>query len=167
MIPSILFITGCSCAGKSTVAATLRAEASDEVLVTDIDQEGIPLYGRDAWLAWRAQQLLGEALEQDRPAVIAGVASPHSIISELERMDVGTPDLRFMALTINKGKLGKRLADRIPDDDDLLAACIESNLRVQDRLATQVSYQRHGHVVTASSVSPSILAVQALDILDL
>src|SRR5579883_1367251 len=82
--PFILFITGVSAAGKTTVFERLKKDTSlANIAVHDIDENGIPLVGLTPWRAFRVEELFYNATQNfkdGQSTIICGVSFPHEVI---------------------------------------------------------------------------------------
>lgn len=154
---SIIFVTGVSAAGKSTLYEGLRNDPElADVEFHDIDEDGIPPAGTGAWRQFRVELLLHEAVvrgrEEGRSTVVFGVSKPHEVIESgafpedldvyFVLVDVSTPVLRK--------RLEARLAGRPADDIEF---SVQWNRLLGPTLRKSVQQQRNGIIVEASRLS--------------
>ncbi|MBW4061668.1 hypothetical protein HJC99_03820 [Candidatus Saccharibacteria bacterium] len=80
----ILFITGTSAVGKTTLYESLRADTSlSTVAFHDIDENGVPEIGRGPWRVYRVEELLYEAVKRQtsgQTTIICGITKPSEVL---------------------------------------------------------------------------------------
>lgn len=154
---AIIFVTGVSGAGKTTLYEALRKDPElVNVEFHDIDEDGIPPAGTGGWRQFRVELLLHEAVARfrlsGRPTVICGVSKPHEVIESgafpedidvyFVLVDVSTPVLRK--------RLEARLAGRPADDVEF---SVQWNRLLAPVLRRSVRAQRNGIIIEASRLS--------------
>ena len=112
----IIFITGVSTAGKTTLYRALRDdEEMSGIEFHDIDEDGIPEAGSSPWRKFRIELLLWEAAERfrehDLPTVICGATIPHEAI-ESGSYPLDIP-VHFVLINISIAAMRTRLTERI------------------------------------------------------
>ncbi len=148
---AIIFVTGVSTAGKTTVYETLRKDPDlADVEFHDIDEDGVPPAGRSPWRQFRVEQLLHEAVErhnsQGTPTVICGISKPHEVI-ESQAWTYLIP-IHFILLDISVPILTKRLRARLEghaSEADIVAT-IQGNRLLSEVLRKSVENQRNGAI---------------------
>jgi len=82
--PFVLFVTGVSASGKTTLYESLRGDkAFGGIIFHDIDENGVPPVGRTPWRKFRVEELLYEsvlALGQGQATVVCGIVKPHEVV---------------------------------------------------------------------------------------
>ncbi|MFH1182903.1 MAG: hypothetical protein V1690_01420 [Candidatus Moraniibacteriota bacterium] len=112
--PFILFITGISGSGKSTMFKGLKkASLGSNVEVHDIDEDGVPFGGRVPWRKYRVLNLFYEAIKKmgkGKSTVICGISLPFEVIDS----DYYKPGMRvyFLLLETSYQKFWERTAVR-------------------------------------------------------
>lgn len=164
--PFILFITGGSAAGKTTLYASLRSDSRlAELEIHDMDERGVPAVGRGPWRAFRAQELLyaaGQAFEQGRASVICGNIQPHEIIESPYFKQ--SYNVHFLYLEISLDTLRKRLAARIKAheaagtfDESFNKAtytqAVHANQEFARKVKVSVQNQKNGHILRTATLS--------------
>lgn len=143
---SIIFVTGVSTSGKTTLRNSLPSSVT-----IDIDEGGTPKAGALSWLAWRAEELLAEATEEvidtGKSVVVTGIVWPHKVIESTYIQEV--PDnigIDFVMLTVTKKDLRTRFKDRL-NGSKPVGPYVDYNWHLQKRLRQQVAYQRNGFIL--------------------
>jgi hypothetical protein len=114
-IGNIFFVTGRSCAGKSALWALLKRVANPkQVVLHDIDEEGVPLDGRRHWRPFRVELLFAEAQRRARSGistVIFGISLPHEVID----CDCFTTEIsvHFILLEVSQKDFDSRMKSRL------------------------------------------------------
>lgn len=162
---TITFVTGVSCAGKTTLADHLTVDGTAHVL--EVDGKGTPDAGHLAWLQWRSEQLLYEAAQVDdgRPVVVCGIVWPHKVIESnaWDELPRGTR-VRFVMLDLPDRVIRQRLRERLhgrPKAD--VTEHVRYNLRLARSLRRQVANQRYGEVLKADGLSSPEIAAAILN----
>ena len=83
--PFILFITGISGSGKSMLFNELKKSKAigSDIVLHDIDENGVPKAGRKHWRQYRVEELFFEGVENVRKGkstIICGIAYPFEVI---------------------------------------------------------------------------------------
>jgi gluconate kinase len=164
---SIIFITGVSTAGKTTVFEALRKDPDlADVEFHDIDEDGIPAAGTGPWRIFRVELLLHEAAvraREGKSTVVCGITKPHEAI-ESGAFPEDVP-VHFVLIDVSVANVKKRLEARIghyrPDDVQWLT---QYNLRLRDLLRKSVRAQRTGIVLDPGRMSRRRLCEQVKSI---
>lgn len=158
----ILFVTGPSCSGKSSLVNDLVDDPT--IVVEDIDSIGTPRAAPLEWLRWRGAELLFEwATHKDPPehVVICGISWPHQIIDSNAwpvAQDAGLP-VGFMMLDVTPKLMRQRLRERLSDRTKAeVSEYVRYNLELADKLRSQVRQQRRGVVVDVTKRTPTEVA---------
>lgn len=168
--PYILFITGVSAAGKTTVYEALEGDKIlNNVHLRDIDEDGVPKVGKGLWRQFRVEELLYEAHEAAKDGsstVICGIAKPSEVIES----KYYTPDsnVHFILLDIPYDLFEARIQGRIdairqkgehdevfdPSNFRELCVATESLMRV---LKNSVISVKNGYVLDGQALSPETM----------
>jgi hypothetical protein len=155
---AIIFVTGVSTAGKTTLYEALRKDPDlTDVEFHDIDEDGIPAAGSGAWRQFRVELLLHEAAirfrESGRPTVVCGVTKPHEVI-ESGSFPSDIP-VHFVLIDVPIAAMRKRLTARIGErvSADDLEAVIQGNRNLSYVLRKSALNQRNGHIVESARQS--------------
>jgi hypothetical protein len=155
----VTFVTGVSCAGKTTVAHLLGGHEryTDLLQVRDIDEDA-PVRPQTAWLdwlRWRAAEHLHLATERSAlgaggHTVITGISWPFRVVESpawAPAMEAGV-EVHFVMLDppwkILKGRLAERTAGKPKAEAKELR---DYNRALRDVLRLQVQAVRNGHVL--------------------
>lgn len=148
----VTYLTGTSCAGKSTLGAALEALDGPDVVVADIDAHA-PCRPQTAWLdwlRWRSAELLHTATEHEGCdwLVVTGIVWPLRLIESpawrpARRADV---EVEFVLLHPPWKLVRERLAERTTDKKEL-AELRRYNRELRSTLRAQVEAVRHGWVL--------------------
>jgi len=161
--PFILFITGMSTAGKTTVYESLRNDPQLQPCdFHDIDEGGVPPVGRDPWRAFREEELLHGAIESfnaGRSTILCGIFKPHKII-ESKQYDPRY-NIHFLLLHIPFEVFEERITSRLKDsqhrhetwDRDSLQDLFVANRALARVLFNSTVNQVNGHVLQTASMS--------------
>lgn len=171
----VIYVTGVSCAGKTTVAQQLQAHCPASRHVVDIDGDGTPNAGHLEWLRWRAAELLHRATRShekpkaaiydpaDSVWVITGICWPHAVVdcnawpaAEKAGLEVG-----FVMLDVRRRVIAERLTARDPERKGL-KALVRYNRQLADVLRRQVAQQRRGLVLEVGHMTPAETAAEIL-----
>lgn len=160
--PFILFITGISVAGKTTAYEDLKLEASIPGCdFHDIDEEGVPDFGRGSWRAFRVEELFGQAVNQfreGRSTIICGIVKPHEVVESV--LFDPSLNVHFLLLEISFETFRTRILARLKDaehahevwDEVRLATLFEENRTMIRILRHSVASQVRGHVMQVDSM---------------
>ncbi len=115
--PFIVFVTGVSAAGKTTMFELLKRDpAFKGVVVRDIDENGVPPVGLSHWRLYRIEELLYQAIQaqkNDISTIICGVCFPGEIIeSKYYRMRA---NIQFVLLRVTFAVFQKRIKARVAE----------------------------------------------------
>ncbi len=156
---AIVFLTGVSTAGKTTLYQALRKDPDlVDVEFHDIDEDGIPSAGSGPWRHFRVELLLHEAVvrqrQDNRSTVICGVTKPH------EAIESGSfPDdipVYFVLVDIPVPVMRRRLEARLtskgwaPDD---MEWSVQYNRHLSHELRKSVQCQTNGMIIDANRLS--------------
>jgi hypothetical protein len=160
---AIIFLTGVSTAGKTTLHEGLRKDPDlAHVEFHDIDEDGVPAAGSGNWRQFRVELLLHEAAarfrSEGKSTVICGVTIPHEAI-ESGSYPEDIP-VHFVLLEVPMAVMRKRLDARIggrvePDDLEFLT---QYNRRLSHLLRRSVLSLRNGHRVSHPGQSSRVLS---------
>lgn len=165
----IMFVTGVSTAGKTTVYRALKNRMPD-VDVRDIDENGIPDAGTGHWRKFRVELLLHEAvksLEAGRSTIVCGATFPHEV-TWADDFSFNL-NLWFVMLQVSGDQIHDRLTERLkgrfPPD---VAQSIRNNIDLQPRIRGSVLALRRGVVIDVGNQSKdemlgSVLALVGLE----
>lgn len=165
----VLYVTGVTCSGKTTLANEMRARSVPRTHIAEVDNGQMPEAGHGHWLRWRGEQLLHEAAQRwlakaGEATVICGIAWPHAVIDSQAFADL-PKDMRvgFLLLDIPTSVLSERLSDRVSDPDKRTAEkayrdLYRPNRRLAKALRRQVANQKHGRVLKVGDLSPTEVA---------
>lgn len=157
----LLFVTGVSCAGKTTLGHSLKRFPNEVGPVWDIDENAQerPRAAHLDWLRWRACELLLSAAEcaepdNDRLVVVTGIVWPFRVI-ESSAWDTAAknPDLAVEWLMLDPPwkTLRRRLDDRTVDKPKSERAALRAyNRELRRGLRTQVTQVRDGYTYRES-----------------
>lgn len=151
----VTFVTGTSCAGKSTLGATLE-QAIDlpDLVVVDVDAHA-PCRPQTAWLdwlRWRSAELLHSATEHEGAdwLIVTGIVWPLSLIQSpawKPAMRAGV-EVEFVLLHPPWKLVNQRLKERVTDGPKTeLKALRRYNRELRGNLRSQVEAVRLGHVL--------------------
>ena len=163
--PFILFITGISTAGKTTIYEALKADANlSHVEFHDIDEDGVPSVGRTPWRGFRVEELLYDAvtkLDEGKSTVVCGITKPHEVIESrhLKHAD----RIHFLLVDIPIDTFTQRLRPRIEQTkasgkyDEVFGEDAQEELLVATKnlkrvLLNSTLAQKTGHVLDASAL---------------
>lgn len=169
--PFIMFVTGVSGAGKSTIYRDLRKRP--HVVARDIDEDGVPPVAAEQWRQYRVELLLHQALkslEKDSTStVICGMTFPHEVIWS-NQFDLAA-NIWFIVLEISPDQIRSRLTERLQDpqryghmggldpdetvDADQIERIIQANVNLQPKLLRTASALRQGIILDTVSLDAS------------
>jgi len=175
MKPFILFITGSSASGKTTLYESLQTDAALTGLeFHDMDENGVPAVGRGPWRAFRAQELLyaaGRAHDEGRSSIICGNVQPHEIIESVYFKQAY--NVHFLYLEIPLSALRARTKERIREheargtfDESFnksgYARVVQSNREFARRVKVSVLNQKNGHVLRTGRLTKAEMHAAAV-----
>lgn len=152
----LVFLTGTSCVGKTTVANYINKHV-ESAIALDVDEHGTPDTQHVEWLKWRSAQLLHDATEYVKEdsvdVVISGVTWPFEVITSTawEPAQEAFESIWFTQLVIDDKLLKERLYERLasrPKADR--KASYKNNLRLKDYLIKQVDALCYGELFDVS-----------------
>lgn len=156
----ILFITGVSGAGKSTVGEGLKLYFKDKeelVEVHDLDEDGVPKFGVATWRSYKVEQLFGNAIEQLQKSIttiICGTIFPYEIIqSELFNLKI---PVYFVLLDITPLHITRRLrakCKRLKKSKKFTDKYVAANKRNLTVFKNQVMMQKNGYRIDTGKFS--------------
>jgi predicted ABC-type ATPase len=153
MTPLILFITGASGTGKSTVYDNLKALNRTDLEVHDVDEDGVPEDRGYCWGKFRVEQLLYRAKEhvkQGKHSIICGISFPHDVVDG--RYYTSKLNVHHVLLVCDKATIKARLKERLLSQGKKKGwkSLAESNAGVQLRMKRQVLSQRHHLIINTA-----------------
>lgn len=154
---SIIFVTGVSGAGKTTLYEGLRKDPElAYVEFHEIDEDGIPAAGTGPWRQFRVELLLHEAVVRERrdgvSTVICGVTKPHEVI-ESGSYPVDIP-VHFVLVQVPHEAIRKRLEARLASwSSEDVEGAVQRNRMLSSVMYRSVAAQRNGVIVEASRLS--------------
>jgi hypothetical protein len=155
----IIFVTGVSTAGKTTLYQALRKDPdlTPYIEFHDIDEDGVPRAGSVPWRHFRVELLLHEAVarfrDEGKHTVICGVTKPHEAIeSGSFPEDIPVHFIMIeVSLLLLKRRMTARVGDRVSADD--LEWLIQMNRGLSNVLRKSVQQQRNGVIVNPAGMS--------------
>lgn len=173
--PFILFITGTSASGKTTLYESLRTDTElVDIEFHDIDENGVPPVGRSDWRAFRVTQLLYEARnraeKEGHPTVICGITFPHEVI-ESDYYTESIPT-HFILVEPGEDQIRERLIQRSKDQEgqdgwdevfstEKINETIDGNIKMRRLLHNSIINQRNGHKIDTSKHSKDAMHAAA------
>ncbi len=163
---NILFITGCSASGKTTLYESLQNDQElTEIIFHDIDENGAPPVGRGPWREYRVEQLLYDATlkaDEGYSTVICGNTFTHEVTESLY-YPPSTP-VFLIALTATEQDIRNRLLERarIAKESEVFDECFDEknienniyeNIRNQGIVARSVEALKRGMVVNTENLT--------------
>lgn len=161
----ILFVTGISAAGKTTLYEILKRDDNlSGIEVHDIDENGTPLVGLTPWRAFRVEELLYNAVNdfnQGNSSIICGVSFPNEIIES--RYYNQKYNIHFLLLEIPYDVFKQRIDSRIKAAEangqiseslrkENYQEFLSHTKRLIKKLNDAVTNQRNGHIVNSSDI---------------
>ncbi len=168
--PFILFITGVSTAGKTTVYEKLKRDKSlSNVDIRDIDEDGIPPIGLTPWRAFRIEQLFYEAannFKQGTSTIVCGVSFPNEIISS--KLYNKKYNIHFLLLEIPYPVFKYRIDERIEvarkkgDSNEIFKkenyqGLLRHTKTLIKKMNDAIANQRNGHILPSTNNDITIL----------
>ncbi len=175
--PFILFITGISASGKSTLYESLQKDrALNSIEFHDIDEDGVPDVGRSPWRSFRVQELLHRGvknLKNRKSTIISGISKPHEVIeSKLYKPDLS---INFLLLDIPISIYEKRMEPRLiaaakhGDNEANLEDFKEENLittkNLRRVLRNTILNLKSGYFIDTSTLSKTQMHDEALKVI--
>jgi broad-specificity NMP kinase len=155
----IFFVIGASGSGKTAICNFLQKYSISvpgvDFEIHDIDEGGVPEFGRGYWKRYRTDELLGNArrIVKKKSSVLCGVITPHEVIdSDLFRRNV---KMCFILLDASSHAISMRIRARATkrDGEARLKKLVESNIKFARKLKDQVLMQRNGFIVDTRNKS--------------
>lgn len=175
----ILFITGTSASGKSTLYESLKNDPTlKEVIFHDIDEAGVPPVGRGPWRKFRVEELLYEAvqlLDKRKSVIICGIVKPHEVIES--RYFQPSQNIHFLMIDVPYEIVKARIRERVDNqpkigtfdevfNPDAMQETLLSNKNLLQELRNSISQQKHGHLLDAASLSKQQMHDNVLEIIN-
>lgn len=169
--PFILYVTGQSASGKTTVYQKLKRKFKNDpnISVHDIDEVGVPRDGRGHWRLYRVDELLAFAssrYSKGKSTIICGITMPHEVIgSESYRT---TLNVHYLMLKMTQTAFASRIRDRLEKWGELkdLASWKRANNHLAKTLYKQVVNQKNGIVLDTSKRTGTEVYREALSIIE-
>ena len=165
--PFILVIVGDSTAGKTTLIQNLKKskKISSTTSIHDMDENGVPEYGREHWRKYRVDELLAEAIEKaqtGKSSIIGGWFWPHEIISS-PYFSLSLK-LHFLYLRNTTAVYKKRLRQRIGKSltKEQYLSWSKGFPKQQQLLENQVIWTAHHTVIDSTKESKSQVLTKTL-----
>ncbi len=151
--PFILFITGISGSGKTTVFEKFSKDLSlkaSSIEFREIDEKKVPPVGRSHWRQYRVEELLYQAiknLKKGKSTVICGITLPQEIINS--RLYKPSFNIHFLLLDIPISLFSKRVKERIKKtkEEKNWEELKYSTKKLSTRLKNQVVSYKNGLVL--------------------
>ncbi len=167
----IFFLIGASGSGKTVVCDYLKKHCASksvgaDLAVHDIDEDGLPDFGRGHWRRYRIDELLGNAKRAiaERSSLICGVILPHEVIES----DLFEPEMRvyFILLDASSQAISRRLSRRLESKygKEKSEESARDNIKFSKKLRSQISMQRNGFTVDTRNKSIKQVAEEVLAI---
>jgi hypothetical protein len=169
--PFILYVTGQSASGKTTLYGKLKRKYAHhaEIAVHDLDEVGVPRYGRSHWRLYRVDELLANAaarFAEGKSTIICGITMPHEVInSESYRT---TLNVHYLMLRMTQAAFASRIRDRLEKSGELkdLASWKRANNHLANNLYQPVVNQKSGIVLDTSKRTGPEVYGEALRIIE-
>lgn len=174
--PFIVFITGVSTSGKTTLYESLQKDTDfKEVVFHDIDENGVPDVGRIDWRKFRVEELLYEAIgrqeAQGSSTVICGITFPHEVIES--RYYKPEYNVHFIYLENSFEQFEERAMKRVekhlqngkfdesfnPDNTQEMLVVVKQQYRI---LHNSIVNQRNGHLLSVSNLDKQQMHSEAV-----
>ncbi len=149
--PFILFITGISCSGKSSIYKSLKRSKRipKSIIIHDIDENGVPAVGLDPWRSFRIEELFYEAIQnykQGKSTIVCGISLPHEIIESIQYKF--SLNIHFLLLQTPLTEHIKRNRIRHKRYGGYnLKKSIKANKELANKLRNQVINQKHHFII--------------------
>lgn len=179
--PFILFITGTSASGKTTLYESLRTDPDLSTLeFHDIDEDGVPPVGRIEWRKYRVTQLLYDATKRlkqhSKSTVICGISFPHEIIESPYYSP--SYNVHYVLVEPSEAQIRDRLIERSEAQKDYdnwdevfspekIEKTIADNIDMRKILNNSIVNQRSGHKITTENLSKTDMHDQAKSIIEI
>lgn len=176
--PFILFITGISVSGKTTLYESLKKdERLSGVRFHDIDEQGVPAVGRVPWRIFRVEELLFEAVERMRKGdstIVCGITKPHEVIES--RYYDPKNNIHFLMVDISLKAFEQRIRKRIQKQEkkgefdevfnpDAYQELFLATKRLRKILINSTLNQKNGHLLVVENLDKKEMHDKALAII--
>lgn len=177
-IPFILFITGTSASGKTTLYESLRADPTlKNIRFHDIDENGVPPVGRNAWRRFRVEELLHEAvgeLDKNLSTIVCGISKPHEVVES--RYFKPSFNVHFLMIDFPYEVIKARIEDRVDKQQkvgefdevfnpDALAEMLLVTKNLLRELRNSISQQKNGYLLDASKLTKKQMHERAIKVI--
>jgi len=167
----ILFITGYSCTGKSTLFRSLQRtkKISKSVLVYDIDEQDIAVAGRKYWRTNRVKELLNVAianLKKKKSTIICGIMRPQEVL-DFELIVLDLP-IYYLLLDSEFKDFNRRMRTRLNTlgrREDFPQIKVASRI-LRNILRTQVLTQENHFLIDTSRSDKRATLKKTLEIIE-
>ena len=175
---SMVFITGCSASGKTTLFEDLKQDPElSNYIFHDIDESGVPPVGRDPWREYRVEQLLFDATalaKEGKGTVVCGITFVHEVLESVY-LDPAVP-VHFIALGAPERSVRSRILERVRQNEasktfdesfnnDNAEISIFENIRNQKIIINSVSALKNGHLIETDKHDAQSMTAIAKDII--
>jgi len=149
--PFILFITGISCSGKSSLYKSLKRSKRipKSIIIHDIDENGVPEVGRDPWRSFRVEELFHKAIQNAKKrisTIICGISLPHEVIDSPQYQT--SYNIDFLLLDISHKEHTERSKARHKRYGGYnLKKSIRDNKQLSRRLKSQIINQKNHFII--------------------
>lgn len=157
----IVYVTGVSCAGKTTLGQLLARRGN--VIPADVDREAVvrPSAGHIEWLKWRNIEYLHRATTSfdGQVVVVTGICLPHWLIeSAFWRPAMKVPKLEVDIIMLNPSWsiIKDRLAERAEGEE--LRKLRKYNKSLRRKMEDQVLAYRRGEVIVSNTPTPGLIS---------
>jgi len=154
----IIFLTGISCTGKSTVYKHFKRnnQPHSYLEIHDIDEDGVPPVGRKHWKLFRMELLLNQAIKNrknGKATIICGIVLPFEVISS--ELYSEKENINFILLTISTKEFDKRMKKRLKiiKEEWRWNKVKKSNKELAPTLLKQFFNLKNGYVINTEKMS--------------
>lgn len=134
--------------------------------IHDIDEEGVPKFGRGHWRKYRIDELLGNARKviAKKSSIVCGSIFPHEVIdSKLFERRI---KVYFILLDASPQTISRRLAKRKQKESKKRRkALIDANIKNSRKLRNQAVMQKKGFIVDTRNKSIKQVLDEVLSII--
>lgn len=171
--PFILFLTGISTSGKTTVYEALRVDRQlRDVEIRDIDEVGAPAAGLGPWRLFRVEELFLQAIVRFRDGestIICGVTVPHEVLTS--KLYEPALNVHFLLLNVPLNVFRQRIEERRREHQKSSALTLEAtpyywethalhSRRLARELLNEVSNLKNGHLIDTANLDQPALITQ-------
>jgi len=149
--PFILFITGVSCSGKSSLYDSLKRSKRilASIIIHDIDENGIPAAGLGPWRIFRVEELFHKAIQnykKGKSTIICGISLPHEVIDS--KQYTNSLNIYFLLLQISHKEYKKRSTERHKKYGGYnLKKSFRDNKKLTRKLNHQIKNQKNHFII--------------------